>query len=217
MFVAIMKYNTENRVEKYKLFENLQGAQDHVLGFLGSFPDAFAAQMPEGPVSEWLVDPDAETVSRFVSLTDQQAKAIAAAAELTGDGKSELGKIDRQAEIERGKYTTLAWAQERVYEFKEAEAVAWTANNSISASEIPYLTAEATATGKSVATLVSEITANGIAWRAISVGIEARRMGLKAAVKTALLIATRDVDPDPAASLTALAAIDVTSGWPSPS
>lgn len=126
-----------------------------------------------------------------------------------------LGDIDKQAEVERGRYTTLAWAQEKVYVDKESEAVAWTANNSIDPGEIPYLTAEAAATSTSVATLAATYIANGAAWRAISVGIEARRMGLKAAVRAALLIATREEDPDPEAAMTALQAIDIKSGWPS--
>lgn len=106
-------------------------------------------------------------------------------------------RADEQAEAERALYVTTIWGQETVYLEKEAEAKAWDAWNLVAADmagggdtpppppATPYLTAEAQATGQDLEALVALVMANSVAWRSLSVQIEAKRMRLKAQIDAA--------------------------------
>lgn len=81
MYIAILNFSANKRVEKFQEFETLEEADSHVSSFIGSFPDAFSAQSPAGGVAEWLVD-DADsqnkTVSNSPGLADAKTDRIAA-------------------------------------------------------------------------------------------------------------------------------------------
>lgn len=123
-------------------------------------------------------------------------------------------EVDSLTGAERLKYTSLQIpGQSSVYGTKYAEAVAWTADNQ---APTPYLSAEATATGKTLAERVALVLATGQAWISLDIQLEAHRMGLKEALIAAAGLATDELDPDPAAAHAALDAIDVSAGWPQP-
>lgn len=121
-------------------------------------------------------------------------------------------EVDNRAGKERLKYTSLQIpGQSEVYSRKYQEAVAWTADKT---SPTPYLTKEASATGKTLAQRVALVLATGEAWLTIDTAIEANRMGLKEEIIEAIALATDESTPDVEAAETALNAVDVESGWP---
>ena len=65
-FLAIMKWDGSNRIEKSMPFRTQREVDDHIATHLGRFPDAFVAVDPPGQVSDLLVDPVAKTVSLSV-------------------------------------------------------------------------------------------------------------------------------------------------------
>jgi hypothetical protein len=91
-------------------------------------------------------------------------------------------EIDAQAEAERLKYITAGYGQAMTYMAKNAEALGYLANN---AYPTPFLTAEAAATGTTVAALALVVRDAAIAWQAAGAQIEALRMGAKAAIAAA--------------------------------
>jgi len=93
-----------------------------------------------------------------------------------------LASLDDQAEATRLKYITNGSGQSMTYQYKVAEAAAWTADNEAS---VPFLSAEADARGMTIADLVSEVQTNAAAWTLIGSKIEAARMGAKTAVRNA--------------------------------
>ena len=64
-FVAIMKWDAENRVGKSMPFSTRVEADAHIAAHIGAFPDAFVAVDPPAQVSDLLVDP----VTKIVSLS----------------------------------------------------------------------------------------------------------------------------------------------------
>ena len=90
--------------------------------------------------------------------------------------------IDAQAEAARAQFITAAPGQMGTYLNKQAEAAAYLAD---SAKPTPYLTAEAAATGTTVAALAALVHGTATAWLAVDVKIEAARRGAKVAASEA--------------------------------
>ncbi|MEG8040506.1 hypothetical protein QP166_14565 [Sphingomonas sp. LR60] len=90
--------------------------------------------------------------------------------------------IDTAAERVRCLFLTPGAGQAMTYTRKESEARAWVADNG---AATPFLVAEATARGMSVAELAAEVIAQADAWVTIGAAIEARRMAAKGNVAAA--------------------------------
>ena len=88
-------------------------------------------------------------------------------------------KVDAEAEVIRQGVLTPGAGQAMTYQRKEAEARAWLIDND---TTTPFLTAEASARGMTIADLAAEIIQLADAWVAIGAAIEGLRMGAKAAV-----------------------------------
>ncbi|QCI92321.1 hypothetical protein [Novosphingobium sp. EMRT-2] len=139
----------------------------------GAVPDGGAAlqQPPQGcailtvPVALWQLD----TQDLLPALIAHMCAAI-----------------DQQAEATRGEFITSGSGQAMTYLRKEAEAAAYLADNS---AVVPFLTAEALATGVTVAALAAVVAARAAQWAAIGPRIEAARMAAKQAVAAAANIA----------------------------
>lgn len=95
-------------------------------------------------------------------------------------------EIDAEAEAERLKYITAGYGQAMTYMAKNAEALGYLANN---AYPTPFLSAEAAATGTTVAALAVVVRDAALAWQAAGAAIEAARMGAKAAITAATNLA----------------------------
>jgi len=87
--------------------------------------------------------------------------------------------IDVQAEAMRQSILTPGAGQAMTYQRKEAEARAWSLDND---AATPFLSAEASARGLTIADLAAEIIQLADAWVAAGAAIEGLRMGAKAAV-----------------------------------
>jgi len=87
--------------------------------------------------------------------------------------------IDVQAEAMRQSILTPGAGQAMTYQRKEAEARAWSLDND---AATPFLSAEASARGLTIADLAAEIIQLADAWVAVGAAIEGLRMGAKAAV-----------------------------------
>jgi hypothetical protein len=97
-------------------------------------------------------------------------------------------QIDAAAEATRLKYITGGSGQAMVYQQKSNEAKAYTAAVSPVDTDYPLLSAEATATGVTVAALASSVLAVTGQWVALAAEIEGLRMGAKKAVSDAVTI-----------------------------
>lgn len=95
-------------------------------------------------------------------------------------------EIDRQAGEFRGRFITTVPGQEMTYLRKEEEARAHVAGTN---AEPLMLTAEAAATGVTVADLAAAVIQKADEWAGLGAAIEAARIGAKAAVTAA---ATRE-------------------------
>lgn len=62
-YVAIMSWTQDNRVAKMMDFATQGEAESHVSTFAGTYPSAFVTQSLAAPLTHWLVDPQAQTVS----------------------------------------------------------------------------------------------------------------------------------------------------------
>ncbi len=91
-------------------------------------------------------------------------------------------RIDGEAEAVRQQFITAGSGQAMTYLRKEAEARAWLADN---AAETPFLSAEAAATGTTLAQLAPVIVARADAWAVIGPRIEAARLAAKQAIAAA--------------------------------
>lgn len=92
-------------------------------------------------------------------------------------------RIDAEAETIRQRFLTPGAGQAMTYQRKEVEARAWLIENR---TATPFLSAEASARGMTVADLAPEVIQLADAWVAIGAGIEGLRMGAKAAVGRAI-------------------------------
>lgn len=93
-----------------------------------------------------------------------------------------LARIDREAGAFRTRFITSVPGQAQTYVEKEREALAYQADPNAS---YPFLTAEAAATGSTVAAVAALIAGTASAWRNLGAAIEGQRMGAKQAVKAA--------------------------------
>ena len=105
-----------------------------------------------------------------------------------------------RAEAVRCMFLTPGSGQAITYARKEDEARAWTAEADPAA--FPFLSAEATATGATLADTAALVIAQADAWVTIGAAIEGNRRGLVVAIEAA---------PDVAS----LEAINPDAGWPS--
>jgi hypothetical protein len=108
--------------------------------------------------------------------------------------------VNSRAEAVRCLFLTPGSGQAITYARKEAEARAWTPE--ADAAAFPFLSAEATATGATLADTAALVLAQANAWVSIGAAIEGNRRGLVVAI---------DAAPDVAS----LNEIDTDAGWPS--
>jgi hypothetical protein len=107
--------------------------------------------------------------------------------------------VNVRAEAVRCLFLTPGSGQAITYARKEAEARAWTAE--ADAAAFPFLSAEATATGATLADTAALVLAQANAWVTIGAAIEGNRRGLVVAI-------------DAASDVAGLEAIDTGAGWP---
>ncbi len=93
-----------------------------------------------------------------------------------------LDQIDREAGAFRQRFITSVPGQAQTYVEKEREALAYQSDPE---GSYPFLTAEAVATGSTVAAVAALVAGTAAAWRQLGAAIEGRRMGAKQAVKSA--------------------------------
>lgn len=91
-------------------------------------------------------------------------------------------KIDDEAEAMRLRFITPGAGQSMTYDYKAAEAVAWLADNE---ADTPFIAEEARRTGRTVADVVSEVSAQRSLWIPIGAKIEGERIAAKRAVSAA--------------------------------
>ncbi len=108
-----------------------------------------------------------------------QAAIVGAALDLDVLRDTAAASIDAQAEVIRQSILTPGAGQAMTYQRKEAEARAWSLDSD---TTTPFLSAEASARGMTIADLAAEIITLADAWVAIGAAIEGLRMGAKAAV-----------------------------------
>lgn len=94
-------------------------------------------------------------------------------------------EIDRQAEQIRAGIITTGSGQAMTYLRKEAEARAWLDDNNTPA---PFVEAEASVTGRTVAELAQIIVNQADAWLIVGPRIEAARIAAKQAVRDATTV-----------------------------
>ena len=61
-FIAIMNWNSSNRVAKFQDFDVEADAVNHVSSHTGEYPEAFVVPTPSDSFMSWLVDPVAKQV-----------------------------------------------------------------------------------------------------------------------------------------------------------
>lgn len=91
-------------------------------------------------------------------------------------------QVDGEAEAFRTQFITPGSGQAMSYLRKELEAAAYLADNTAS---VPFLTAEAAATGVTVAALAAAVAAQAAAWLVVGPVIEGARIGAKKAIAEA--------------------------------
>lgn len=99
---------------------------------------------------------------------------------------SAAAAVDLQAEEVRSRFLAIGSGQAMTYLAKQAEAVAVLANPSV---PTPFLTAEADATGVTVAALAAVVQANAVAWQTIGAAIEAARRKARVEIEAATNVA----------------------------
>ena len=97
-----------------------------------------------------------------------------------------IARINTEAGAERAKYVTVTAGQEGTYVEKKAEAEAFASGG---AGPFPYLEAEASETGSTVADIAALVNATAAAWTAINATIEGKRRGGIVAVEAAQTVA----------------------------
>ncbi|TCP30685.1 hypothetical protein [Sphingomonas sp. BK235] len=91
-------------------------------------------------------------------------------------------KVDQSAEALRMRFLTPGAGQAITYTRKEAEARAWSIDNSVA---VPFLTREAAARSMTLADLAAEVISQADAWVMVGAEIEGMRMGAKTSVAAA--------------------------------
>lgn len=136
----------------------------------GMAPNIDVANLQAAPVGQVLITAPDGTVGNLFTATP----------DFTGFRDYLLGQIDDGAEATRQKFITGGSGQAMTYLHKEAEARAYEADNAVAT---PFLTAEAAATGVTVAALAATVAAQANAWASIGPKIEAARLAAKKEVK----------------------------------
>lgn len=62
-YIAVVAWDTDNRIVKYQDYEVEAEAEAHVLRVQATFPEAFSAPHPGGGPGAWLINPVAKTIS----------------------------------------------------------------------------------------------------------------------------------------------------------
>ena len=88
-----------------------------------------------------------------------------------------LAAVDFGAGATRSQFITVVPGQEATYLRKEQEARGWATGDD--PATVPFLDAEATATGVSIDTLAATVIATADAWIVVGAKIEGARMGAK--------------------------------------
>lgn len=99
-----------------------------------------------------------------------------------------LSAVDLQAGQICAQFITIAPAQELRYMEKRREAKAWTEESD--PADFPFLNAEATATGQSIAAIAATVLGQTALWRAVGSRIEGARIGAKKQINEATTILT---------------------------
>lgn len=135
--------------------------------FRGSGPDgAFAMQQPpEG-----------------AALIEVPGEAIQGATSLALIRQFYAARVDAEAEAFRCRFITAGSGQAITYIWKAQEATAFLADEN---ADVPFLEAEATALGMTVADLAAEVAAATAQWGQIGKAIEARRRAAKKSISDA--------------------------------
>lgn len=107
--------------------------------------------------------------------------------------------VNARAEAVRCLFLTPGSGQAITYARKEAEARGWTVE--ADPASVPFLAAEAAATGASLADTAALVLAQADAWVGIGAAIEGNRRGLVVAIEAA-------------DDLVEIEAIDTSAGWP---
>jgi len=89
MFVAILDAEPDGHVAKSAIFPTLALAEDHVARFLSSFPNAFATDLPGGPIHRWKIDFVLKVITLFSPISEARVelpviKAVRALADRMG-------------------------------------------------------------------------------------------------------------------------------------
>lgn len=113
--------------------------------------------------------------------------------------RSMIDAVNSRAEAVRNLFLTPGSGQAITYARKEDEARAWTTEAEPAA--FPFLSAEATATGATLADTAALVLEQANAWVTIGAAIEGNRRGLVVSIEAA-------------ADLAELEAIDIGAGWP---
>lgn len=107
---------------------------------------------------------------------------IDAAAALANAKAAAAARINTEAGAARAKYITVTAGQEATYLDKEREAAVYAGNPG---GSYPYLAAEATATGTTVAAVADLVNATAAQWRGLNAQIEGKRRGALVAIEAA--------------------------------
>lgn len=92
------------------------------------------------------------------------------------------GVIDQAAGAFRARFITDVPGQSQTYAEKESEALAYASDPG---GSYPFLQAEASATGATIAAVAADVSDTASAWRLLGAAIEGARIGAKRAVTTA--------------------------------
>lgn len=159
-----------NDADRESILVQLSKAEDAMVENAGAIPE-----MPSS-VSQWMANWVPEVVE--VDLDKLRSGAVA--------------KVDRAAEVYRLNFITAGDGQVMAYQQKLAEAEAYIENTSIDETEIPHIVREAAMDTVSLADKATEIVSVFRAWKAVSAGIEAKRLGAKKVIHAATIKAEID-------------------------
>jgi hypothetical protein len=175
-YISVTGVSAENRVIKHMPgFDTLAEAQAHA-----TVHNGFAVEEPsEGAVSDWLVDPAAQTV---IFSPVPVLPRSSTTQEATTAMRDWIERAEEQ--IDGG----ISKGERDSYLAKELEARAWVADNT---ADTPILSAEAAVTGETMADLTTKVITKANDLRPILGEIA----GLRRATEAALLAAAGGSDP----------------------
>lgn len=159
------------------------------LPFGQAFRDGYDVLHPWAVIDAW-------TAEELASVGVTAVVPVVSLADLKASLKA---MVDRQAEVERGRYITPGAGQAMTYQAKAAEAQRFVETEG--AGDYPLLTAEVGVTGATLDDVATVVLAMHSQWQLVGAGIERARLTAKAAI---------DAAEDEAAARA------VVPGWPSP-